>query len=139
MVLLPVSVTMSWPTKSTKKLNMSGYDFLALVLQSSNSFNQNVFFFIFSAVYFFLVTRSVVNCCIQRLCAPRGCLVNARSVFRFFPLNYSNFFPLSPCFREVLHFFYVLLVMMGFSNCACTSQLCQHQWLCHHQPRLHKT
>ena len=42
-VALPVWVTMSWPTKSTYKLNMSGLDFLALVLQSSNSFDMNTF------------------------------------------------------------------------------------------------
>ena len=43
-VALPASVTMSWATKTTKKLNMSGLDFLALVLQSSNSFDLNAFF-----------------------------------------------------------------------------------------------
>ena len=40
---LSASVTMSWPTKSTYKLNMSGLDFLALVLQSSKSFDMNAF------------------------------------------------------------------------------------------------
>ena len=88
-VALPVSVTMSSPAKSTKNLHMSGQDFLALVLQSSNSFNLNAFFN-FSAVYFLLVTRSVVNCCIYGPCVPRGCLVYARIFFR---LKSSNCFP----------------------------------------------
>ena len=40
-VALPASVTMFCSAKTTQKLNMSGLDFLALVLRSSNSFDMN--------------------------------------------------------------------------------------------------
>ena len=43
-VALPASMTMSWPAMVASKLNMSGLDFVAPVLQSSNSFHRNVFF-----------------------------------------------------------------------------------------------
>ena len=51
-VALSASVTLSWPTKATKKLNRSGLDFLVLVWQNCNSFNLNAFFN-FASVYFF--------------------------------------------------------------------------------------
>ena len=43
-VALLASLKLSWPAKTTKKLNMSGLDFLVLVLQSPNSFFLNTFF-----------------------------------------------------------------------------------------------
>ena len=43
LIALPVSVMMSRPAKTTKKLDMSGLAFLALVLQSSNSFDLKAF------------------------------------------------------------------------------------------------
>ena len=46
------------------KVNTSGLDFLALVLQSSNSFDLNVLFFKFCLVYFSLFTKAIFNCCI---------------------------------------------------------------------------
>ena len=42
-VALLASVTMSWPAKTTLKLNTSALDFLALVLQSSNSLDMKAF------------------------------------------------------------------------------------------------
>ena len=41
---LPASMIMSWPAKTASKLNMSGLDFVAPVLQSSNSFDHKLFF-----------------------------------------------------------------------------------------------
>ena len=45
-VALLASVTMSWPAKTTWKLNTLGLDFLALVWQSSKSFDVNAFFLV---------------------------------------------------------------------------------------------
>ena len=45
------------------KVNTSGLDFLALVLQSSNSFDLNVFFK-FCLVYFSMITKAIFNCCL---------------------------------------------------------------------------
>ena len=42
-VALPASLTLSWPAKTTSKLNMSGLHFSVLVLQSSNSFDHMLF------------------------------------------------------------------------------------------------
>ena len=42
-VALPAAMTMSWPAMLASKLNMSGLDFLALVLQKSNSLHLNAF------------------------------------------------------------------------------------------------
>ena len=42
-VVLPASLTLSWPAKTTWKLNMSGLDFFVPVLQISNSFNLTDF------------------------------------------------------------------------------------------------
>ena len=50
-VVLPASVTMSWPAKTTQKLNTSGLDFLVLVLQSSNSFDLNAFFHVLFSLF----------------------------------------------------------------------------------------
>ena len=44
------------------KKNTSGLDFLALVLQSSNSFDLNVFLE-FCLVDFSLFTKAMFNCC----------------------------------------------------------------------------
>ena len=44
-VELSLSVTMSRAAESKKKLSMSRLDFLGLVLQNSNSFDLNSFFF----------------------------------------------------------------------------------------------
>ena len=42
-----IALTMTLSTKTTQKLNISGLDFLFLVLQISNSFNLNAFFSFF--------------------------------------------------------------------------------------------
>ena len=78
-------------------MNMSGFAFLVLVLQTSNSFNLNASFNS-SSVYFFLVIRSIFNCCcLQGSCVSRRCLFEAGIVF-LFRLKSSN------CFSEKLMF-----------------------------------
>ena len=91
---------------------MSGHDFLALVLQSSNSVNLNSFFN-FSAVYFFLVTSSVVNWCVWGPCVSWCCLGEARNVFYFFLSE--NFFPVKThVFGRSLIFCTFCLYWWGF-------------------------
>ena len=103
---------------------MSGLDFLTLILQSSNSFNPNAFFNSFE-IYFFLVSKSVVNYCILGPCVYWSCLDEARSVFCFlFVGNLQTVLPLNPYFRDVHHFLYVLFVMMGLRSSACMCKSC---------------
>ena len=95
-VFLPASVTMWWPAKITWKLNMSGLDFLALVLQKSNSFIL-VAFFMFYPVYFILVTKAIFNYCISGPCVQVGVFERSRCLFLlFFCLISPNFSPLKP-------------------------------------------
>ena len=69
---LPTSVTVSWLVKTTYRLNISGLDFLVLVLQSSNSLNLNAFFK-FASIYFFLLTWSIFSFSLCGLVFPLFC------------------------------------------------------------------
>ena len=82
-VALSASVTLSWPTKATKKLNRSGLDFLVLVWQSWNSFNLNAFFqFCFSL--FLLATCFMFSFCLCGLVVPLFCSPYQDWMFWFF-------------------------------------------------------
>ena len=97
------------------KVNTSRLDFLALVLQSSNSFDLNVFFFKFCLVYFLLFTRALFNCCTYGPCIPRGCLVSAKSFSGFFSSEiFKRFSRWNPYFPKVLRFLcYFCLLLWG--------------------------
>ena len=83
-VTLPASLTLSWPAKTAKKSNMSGVDFLPLVLQSSNSFDLKAFFKIW-LVYILLITRSLFNWRIQLTpSCSSGNFWKASKMFLFF-------------------------------------------------------
>ena len=69
---LPASVTLSWPSKTTKKLNRSGLDFLFLVWPRFNSFNLNAFFN-FASVYFVLIAWYMFSFCLCGLVFPLFC------------------------------------------------------------------
>ena len=72
-VALPASVTMSWPAKTTLKLNGSGLGFLDLVLQSSDSFIPNAvfqFWFSFFSVYDVHVQLLLFWCCGSLVLSP---------------------------------------------------------------------
>ena len=115
-VALPVSVTMSWPTKSTYKLNMSGLDFLALVLQSSKSFDMNAFssFFLF---YFLLFTKSFFNWRFQSPCVPLVFWEMENNVLvLFFVWNLQTVFSLKPMFSECPLFFLLFVCNDGALN-----------------------
>ena len=58
--------------------------------------------------------------------------------FGFFGLKFSNCSPLKLIFSEGPYFLYVLFVIMGLWNCACTWQPCQRHWACHDQASLQK-
>ena len=90
-VALPASVTMSWPAKTTKKveqvrtwlLNSSLAKFLILVLQSSNSLNLNAFFN-FASIFFFLLTWFLFSFCSWGLLVPLFCSPCQEGSFWFF-------------------------------------------------------
>ena len=105
-VALSASMIMSWPAMLASKLNMSGLDFVAPVLQSSNSFHLKAFF----QVLFSLIgsvckrndnllpsesVRSIVFCARSRV-----------FFLFFFPSEASNDFPVKSMFSEglILHF-----------------------------------
>ena len=93
---------------------MSGLEIWALVLQSSSSFNLNVFFNSYP-VYFFLVKRAIFNYCIYGPFVPLGFFERSRIMFLllFFVWNLQIVFPLKPMFSKGPSFFVLLFVIMG--------------------------
>ena len=100
MVALPASVTMSRPAKITSKLNMSGLDFLLLVLQSSNSFDLKAFFqVLFSLIH--IACRRNVNLLLSESLRSTVSLCKVEFFFcSFFGLKLQTVSPLIPCFRK---------------------------------------
>ena len=108
-VALPESATLSWPAKTTQKLNMSGLDFLALVLQSSNSFNLIAFFSWFlQFISSWLQGPSSIVAFRGHVCD--GVVWSELEVyFIFFSSEiFKRFFRETPV-RKVLHFLYFCL------------------------------
>ena len=89
------------------KLNMSGLDFLLLVLQSSNSFDMNAFFQVLISLLFPGYKGHIQLLCLGAVCST-GCfwkVENFASVL-FFVWNLQNVFPLKPMFSKGPSFFY---------------------------------
>ena len=99
-VALPASVTMSWPAKTTWKLNRSRLGFLVLVLQNSNNFNQCFFQICFS----FLLPGYMVHF-VGVMCFLCFVFRGKTGIFDFFGLKSSNGYLMKPMFSEGLSFF----------------------------------
>ena len=83
MVALLASVTLSWPAKTTQKLNTSGLDFLALVLQSSNSFDLKAFFQVLFSLILTVNKGSIQMLFLGAVCST-GLFGPAKNLFLFF-------------------------------------------------------
>ena len=118
-VALSVSMTVSWPAKTTWKLHRSGLDFLVLALESSNSFYLNAFFN-FASVYFVPVRWSMFRFCFWGLVFPLFCYpCQDWSFWVFLVWNLQTVFTGNPCFRNVFHFLF-FFSMMEFWACSGT-------------------
>ena len=95
------------------KVNMSGLDFLALVLQNFNSFDLNVFFQVLFSL-FLTVFKGHVQLLFFRGRVFHGVFWSRLKVFRiFFVWNLQTVFPLKPMFSKDSSFFVLLFVIMG--------------------------
>ena len=121
---LPASVTMWWSAKLTWKLNISGLDFLLLVLQKSHSVNLHSESFFFHFLFCLLLPG--YKCHIQIMYLGAVCSTGfvwkvENKVSSLFLSEIFKLFPVkTPCFREVLRFLQFMFVMMGLWICACT-------------------
>ena len=83
---------MSWPAKTTSKLNTSGLDFLALVLQISNSFDLKAFFQVSFSLILTVYKGHIQLLFLGAVCST-GLFGPAKSLFYFlFRLKSSNGF-----------------------------------------------
>ena len=116
----PASVnTMSWPAMLASKLNMSGLDFLALVLRSSNSLHLNAFFqVLFSLIG--SVCRGNDNLLPSESLRSIIFFVRGRESFfcSFFGLKLQTVSPLNPCFQKVLFCTFSVMLILWVFACA---------------------
>ena len=119
-VALPASLATSWPSEITKNVSRSGFDFFVLVLQSSNSFILNASFNS-ASVNFFLATWFMFSFCLRGPVILLFCSSCDDWIFWFFLVWKFQTVPRwNLFFQKALHFLYVLFVIMGLWNCACT-------------------
>ena len=104
-VVLLASVTKSWPSKTRQMLNISGLDFLALVLQSSNSFDLKAFFQVLFSLILTVYKGQIQLLFLGAVCST-GLFGQAKSVlFSFSSEIIKRFSRWKPFFRKVLHFY----------------------------------
>ena len=113
-VAVPALVTMSSLAKNTQKLNISGLDFLILVLQSSNSFDLNVFFQVLLSLNI-TVYKDDIQLPVSGTCCPTPFFSKIENIVSglFFRLSSSNFSPLKPCFRKAFHSLFLFVCNQG--------------------------
>ena len=107
-VALPVSGTMSWPAKSIWKLNSSKRDFLALVSQSSNSFDMKAFFQVLFSLILAVYKGDLRLMAFGSWC-PTGVFSKIENIVSilFFRLEFSNCFPVEThVFGRFFYFLY---------------------------------
>ena len=93
MIALSVSVTMSGPVKIFLKLNMSRLHLLVLVLQVSNSFDLNSFFFHVLLSLILTVYGGHVHLLLAQSLCSTNFLFKVECRFFFFLLQASTGFP----------------------------------------------
>ena len=106
---------MSWPAKTTAKLNTSGLDFLALVLQISNSFDLKAFFQVSFSLILTVYKGNIQLLFLGAVCST-GLFGPAKSLFYFlFRLKSSNSFHVEThFFGRSFIFCHFCLYLWGF-------------------------
>ena len=96
------------------KVNTSGLDFLALVLQSSNSFDLNVFFQVLFSLFLTVVYKGHTHLLFLRAVCSMGFWSRLKVFLIFFRLKFSNGFHVEThFFRRSFIFCYFCLLLWG--------------------------
>ena len=120
---MQMSVTISWPAKTTQMVKFQRLDFSNRVLQRFRQF-QSECFLMFSGDLFHFSYKALVYLLILGPCVPVGCFsMQKLKFFVFFSLT-SKMKPMCVESPSFLQFF----AMMGLWFCTCRRKPCKCQW-----------